>query len=90
MDGDPPDNQQKTADPVCKPIPKCHTFHEVGVMDGRPLLIDVRQIEPDKERDISGACSACGAILLARLRKDTENPYWSASVLNLDRFSSDT
>lgn len=43
-------------------------------MDGRPLLIDVRQIGPDKERDISGVCSACGATLLARLRNDVEKP----------------
>jgi len=43
-------------------------------MDRRPFLIDVRQTGPDKERDISGVCSACGTILLARLPNDTEKP----------------
>ena len=43
-------------------------------MGSRPFLIDVRQIGPDKERDISGVCSACGAILLARLRNGIEKP----------------
>jgi len=31
------------------------------------FLSDVRQIGPNRERDISGVCSACGATLLARL-----------------------
>src|ERR1700676_5224808 len=39
----------------------------VKAMGSRPFLIDVRQVGPDKERDISGVCSACGVILLARL-----------------------
>ncbi len=32
-----------------------------------PRLVDVRQIGPKSERDISGQCSACGAVLIARL-----------------------
>jgi len=32
-----------------------------------PRLVDVRQIGPHSERDISGRCSACGAVLIARL-----------------------
>jgi CheY-like chemotaxis protein len=40
----------------------------------RPFLIDVRQIGPDKERDVSGVCSACGATVLARLRNSAEKP----------------
>jgi hypothetical protein len=32
-----------------------------------PRLVDVRQIGPRSERDISGRCSACDAILIARL-----------------------
>jgi len=30
-------------------------------------LEDVRQIGPKSERDISGRCSACGMVLIARL-----------------------
>jgi len=30
-------------------------------------LIDVRQIGPDSERDISGRCTACGVVVIARL-----------------------
>jgi hypothetical protein len=30
-------------------------------------LTDIRQIGPKGERDISGVCSSCGTILLARL-----------------------
>jgi hypothetical protein len=30
-------------------------------------LIDVRQIGPNSERDISGRCSGCGVVLIARL-----------------------
>ena len=30
-------------------------------------MSDVRQIGPNRERDISGVCCACGATLLARL-----------------------
>ena len=36
-------------------------------MDRTPRVVDVRQIGPQSERDISGKCSACGAILFARL-----------------------
>ena len=36
-------------------------------MDPTPRLIDVRQIGPNSERDISGRCSACGVVLVARL-----------------------
>jgi hypothetical protein len=36
-------------------------------VDRPPRLIDVRQIGPNSERDISGRCSACGVVLLARL-----------------------
>jgi hypothetical protein len=32
-----------------------------------PRLVDVRQIGPNSERDISGRCSGCGVILIARL-----------------------
>jgi len=32
-----------------------------------PRLVDVRQIGPHSERDISGRCSTCGAVLIARL-----------------------
>jgi len=37
-----------------------------------PRLIDVRQIGPQSERDISGRCSACGVVLIARLDKSEE------------------
>jgi hypothetical protein len=36
-------------------------------LDRTPRLIDVRQIGPGSERDISGRCSACGVVLIARL-----------------------
>ena len=36
-------------------------------VDRSPRLIDVRQIGPNSERDISGRCSACGAVLITRL-----------------------
>jgi hypothetical protein len=39
-------------------------------VDRSSRLIDVRQIGPNSERDISGRCSACGAVLIARL------DYW--------------
>jgi ferredoxin len=32
-----------------------------------PRLVDVRQIGPNSECDISGRCSVCGVILIARL-----------------------
>ena len=37
-----------------------------------PRLIDVRQIGPKSERDISGRCSTCGVVLIARLDKSEE------------------
>jgi hypothetical protein len=37
-----------------------------------PRLIDIRQIGPQSERDISGRCSACGVVLIARLDKSEE------------------
>jgi CheY-like chemotaxis protein len=43
-------------------------------MGSQPVLRDVRQIGPDKERDVSGVCSACGATVLARLRNDVVKP----------------
>jgi hypothetical protein len=36
-------------------------------VDSNSRLIDVRQIGPHGERDISGRCSACGVVLIARL-----------------------
>ncbi len=33
----------------------------------KPRLVDVRQIGPHSERDISGRCSVCDAVLIARL-----------------------
>ena len=36
-------------------------------VDRQPRLVDVRQIGPKSERDISGKCSACGVVLIARL-----------------------
>jgi hypothetical protein len=36
-------------------------------LDRTLRVIDVRQIGPDSERDISGRCSACGVVLIARL-----------------------
>ena len=36
-------------------------------VDKKPRLIDVRQIGPQSERDISGRCSVCGVVLIARL-----------------------
>jgi hypothetical protein len=43
-------------------------------VDRTPRLTDVRQIGPNSERDISGRCSACGVVLIARLdqREDAE------------------
>ncbi len=35
--------------------------------DRQPQLLDVRQIGPKSERDISGRCSACNAVMIARL-----------------------
>ena len=42
-------------------------------VDHSPRLIDVRQIGPNSERDISGRCSACGVVLIARL-SHSEDP----------------
>jgi hypothetical protein len=40
-----------------------------------PRLVDVRQIGPKSERDISGCCSVCSAVLIARLDNSEEaNP----------------
>ena len=36
-------------------------------VDPTSRLIDVRQIGPNSQRDISGRCSACGVVLIARL-----------------------
>jgi hypothetical protein len=36
-------------------------------VDRYPRLVDVRQIGPNSERDISGRCSGCGVVLIARL-----------------------
>jgi hypothetical protein len=36
-------------------------------VDRTPRLVDVRQIGPNSERDISGRCSGCGVVLIARL-----------------------
>jgi len=32
-----------------------------------PRLVDIRQIGPNRERDISGVCSVCKDVLLVRL-----------------------
>jgi hypothetical protein len=44
-------------------------------LDRQPRLVDVRHIGPKSERDISGRCSACGVILIARLdtREDAQS-----------------
>ncbi len=36
-------------------------------VDREPRLVDVRQIGPNSDCDISGRCSVCGVILIARL-----------------------
>jgi hypothetical protein len=36
-------------------------------MADAPRLVDIRNLGPNGERDISGKCSACGVILLTRL-----------------------
>ena len=36
-------------------------------VDRTPRLVDVRQIGPNSEWDISGRCSACGVVLITRL-----------------------
>jgi len=35
---------------------------------GKPALLDVRQIGPNNERDISGVCSICRTIFLTGVR----------------------
>lgn len=45
----------------------------------RPQLQDVRQIGPNRHRDISGRCSGCGDILFARF-DGSERPVQSALV----------
>jgi len=42
-------------------------FHSANSYGPSTFLRDVRQIGPNRERDISGVCSACGATLLAWL-----------------------
>jgi hypothetical protein len=42
-------------------------------VDRKPQLLDIRQIGPDSEKDISGKCSACGDYLLAGL-DESEKP----------------
>ncbi|HEY6182727.1 MAG TPA: hypothetical protein VIW67_10800 [Terriglobales bacterium] len=37
-------------------------------------LVDVRQFGPNREREISGVCSACEAVLLARVDDAQESP----------------
>jgi len=41
-------------------------------VDRQPRLVDVRQIGPKGERDISGRCSACDTVLIARLDSSEE------------------
>jgi len=41
-------------------------------VDRQPHLVDVRQIGPKSERDISGRCSACGVVLIAQLDNSEE------------------
>ena len=36
-------------------------------VDCQPRLVDVRQIGPKSERDISGKCSVCDTVMIARL-----------------------
>lgn len=48
-------------------------------VDRSPRLIDVRQIGPKSERDISGRCSACGVVLIARLE------HWENAASDLLR-----
>jgi len=38
-----------------------------------PILTDVRHIGPDRDRNISGTCSACGVTLLAWLKQSEES-----------------
>lgn len=42
-------------------------------VDRQPRLVDVRQIGPKSERDISGRCSACDTVMIARL-DNSEKP----------------
>ena len=37
-------------------------------------FIDVRQIGPNRERDISGVCATCGTVLLTRLEDKAQGP----------------
>jgi len=39
-----------------------------------PRLIDIRQLGPNREREISGVCSVCDAVLLARLKQEEGAP----------------
>jgi hypothetical protein len=49
-----------------------------------PRLVDVRQIGPKSERDISGRCSACGVTLIARL-DNSEDPSPAHLKSKLDK-----
>ena len=41
-------------------------------VDRQPRLVDVRQIGPKSERDISGRCSVCNTVMIARLDTSEE------------------
>lgn len=41
-------------------------------VDLQPRLVDVRQIGPKSERDISGRCSVCNTVMIARLDNSEE------------------
>jgi hypothetical protein len=41
-------------------------------VDRQPRLVDVRQIGPKSERDISGRCSVCDTVMIARLDNSEE------------------
>jgi len=44
-------------------------------VDRQPQLVDVRQIGPKSERDISGRCSVCNTVMISRLDASEEaNP----------------
>jgi hypothetical protein len=44
-------------------------------VDRQPRLVDIRQIGPKSERDISGRCSVCNTVMIARLDNSEEaNP----------------
>jgi hypothetical protein len=41
-------------------------------VDRQPRLMDVRQIGPKSERDISARCSVCDTVMIARLDNSEE------------------